>query len=80
MLKQIIAVIGCCMLFAAQNKAPERTVQGNTITSEHDPKLRIRLPESVHFVGADRWVLYRIARGWMTLSAEKPMPPSEPIA
>ncbi|HEV7511194.1 MAG TPA: hypothetical protein VGO27_05815 [Candidatus Acidoferrum sp.] len=61
MLKQIIAVIGCCMLFAAQNKAPERTVQGNTITSEHDPKLRIRLPESVHFVGADRWVLYGIA-------------------
>jgi len=26
------------------------------------------------------WVLYRIARGWMTLSAEKPMAPSEPIA
>ena len=25
------------------------------------------------------WVLYRIARGWMTLSAEKPMPPSEPV-
>src|ERR1700730_7483224 len=61
MLKQMIAVIGCCMSFAAQNKAPERTVQGNTITSEHDPKLTIRLPESVHYVGADRWVLYGIA-------------------
>jgi len=23
------------------------------------------------------WVLYRIARGWMTLSAQKPMPPPE---
>ena len=26
------------------------------------------------------WVLYRIARGWLTLSTEKPMPPLEPIA
>jgi len=61
MLKQIIAVISCCMFFAAQNQAPERRVEGNTITSEHDPKLTIRLPESVHYVGADRWVLYGIA-------------------
>ena len=26
------------------------------------------------------WVLYRIARGWMTVSAEKPMPPAERAA
>ena len=25
------------------------------------------------------WVLYRIVRGWMTLSAEKPMPPPERV-
>jgi hypothetical protein len=49
------------MFFATQNEAPERRVQGNMIISEHDPKLRIRLPESVHYVGADRWVLYGIA-------------------
>src|ERR1700736_6821954 len=61
MLKQIIAVISCCMFFAAQNQAPERRVEGNTITSAHDPRLRIRLPESVYDVGADRWVLYGIA-------------------
>jgi len=61
MLKQIIAVISCCMFFAAQKQAPERRVEGNTITSDHDPRLRIRLPESVHDVGADRWVLYGIA-------------------
>ena len=61
MLKQIIAVMSCCMFFATQNEAPERRVQGNMIISEHDPKLRIRLPESVHYVGADRWVLYGIA-------------------
>jgi hypothetical protein len=61
MLKQIIVVISCCAFFATQNEAPERRVEGNTIISEHDPKLRIRLPESVHYVGADRWVLYGIA-------------------
>jgi hypothetical protein len=61
MLKQIIAVISCCLFFAIQNQAPERRVEGNTITSEHDRKLRIRLPKSVHDVGADRWVLYGIA-------------------
>jgi hypothetical protein len=60
-LRQIIAVIGCCAFFASQNQALERRVEGNTITSEHDPKLRIRLPESVRYVGADRWVLYGIA-------------------
>src|ERR1700732_4827539 len=61
MLEQIIAVISCCLFFAIQNQAPERRVEGNTSTSEHDRKLRIRLPKSVHDVGADRWVLYGIA-------------------
>ena len=40
---------------------PERTVQGTVITSERDPKVRVRLPESAHYVGADRWILYNIA-------------------
>lgn len=62
MLRQIIAVTGCCMFFATtQKEAPERLVEGNTIISEHDPKMRIRLPVSAHYVGADRWVLYGIA-------------------
>jgi hypothetical protein len=60
-LRQIIAVIGCWMFFAIQNEAPERRVEGNTITPERDPKLRIRLPESLHYIGSDRWVLYGIA-------------------
>jgi hypothetical protein len=60
-LRQIIAVISCCAFFATQNEAPERRVERNTIISEHDPKLRILLPESVRYVGADRWVLYGIA-------------------
>jgi len=41
--------------------APERKVENNAIISERDPKARIELPESVHYVGADRWVLYGIA-------------------
>ena len=49
------------MFFAGPNEAPERRVQGNMIISMHDPKVLIRLPESVHYVGADRWVLYGIA-------------------
>ena len=61
MLRQIIAVISCCAFFATQNNAPERRVERNTITSEDDPKLPIRSPESVRYVGADRWVLYSIA-------------------
>jgi len=28
----------------------------------------------VVWIGTGLWVLYRIARGWMTLSADKPMP------
>ena len=31
------------------------------ITSERDPKVRIELPKSVQYVGADRWILYDIA-------------------
>jgi len=60
-LKATIAVISCCAFFAIQNGAPERRVQGNTTISQHYPKLRIRLPESARYVGADRWVLYGIA-------------------
>ena len=61
MLRQIIAVTSCCAFLATQNETPERRVQGNMIISMHDPKVLIRLPESVHYVGADRWVLYGIA-------------------
>ncbi|HEY1215485.1 MAG TPA: hypothetical protein VGE93_17785 [Bryobacteraceae bacterium] len=31
------------------------------ITSERDPRVRIELPKSAQYVGADRWVLYGIA-------------------
>jgi len=36
-------------------------VEGNVITSERDPQVRIHLPNSAQYVGADRWVLYGMA-------------------
>jgi hypothetical protein len=45
----------------AQNTLPERVVHGNVITSKRDPELRIELPDTVRYVGADRWILYGIA-------------------
>ena len=61
MLKQIVVSILFCISLAAQITGPERHVDGNVITSERDPKIRIELPKSVQYVGADRWVLYGIA-------------------
>ena len=61
-LKQIIVIVALfCGSLAAQTKNPERKVEGNVIASERDPEVRIQLPKSVQYVGADRWVLYRIA-------------------
>jgi len=45
----------------AQLLGPERTVTGNVIVSQRDPNIRIELPKPVHYVGADRFVLYDIA-------------------
>src|ERR1700759_2394457 len=45
----------------AQSPQPERKVSGNVVTSERDPKVRIELPRTVQYAGADRWVLYDIA-------------------
>ena len=42
-------------------QAPERRAENNVIISESDPKVRIELPKSVHYVGADRWDLYDVA-------------------
>jgi hypothetical protein len=61
--KQIItfALFGAGCL-CAQAAAPERKVENNNVLiSAHDPKVRIEFPKSVHYGGADRWVLYGIA-------------------
>lgn len=36
-------------------------MEGRVITSARDPRVRIRLPKSARYLGADRWVLYDIA-------------------
>jgi hypothetical protein len=61
LLKQIVVLILFCGSIATQIKGPERKVDGNVITSQREPKIRIQVPKSVQYVGADRWVLYGIA-------------------
>lgn len=53
-----ILLIGC---LCAQAERPERKVEHNVIVSQRDPMVRIELPKSVRYLGADRWVLYGIA-------------------
>lgn len=60
----VVCLLITCLLstfLAAQTAAPERKVAGHTIVSERDPSLRIKLPQSAAYVGADRFVLYGIA-------------------
>jgi len=44
-----------------QTRTPERKVEGSVITSARDPRVRIDLPQSAQYAGADRWILYEIA-------------------
>lgn len=46
---------------AARQRGPERTVSGNTIRSERDPRITLEFRPPVEYVGADRWVLYGVA-------------------
>lgn len=60
----LTAAAAACLLFgtaAGADKAPERTVQGTTITSKSDPAIKITLPASAQYLGADRWDLYNVA-------------------
>jgi hypothetical protein len=61
LLKRIIILVLFVSSLVASAKAPERRVEQNVIISERDPKVRIELPKSAQYVGADRWVLYGIA-------------------
>ena len=83
MLKQIVLVIFCTSLVPAVCSAadvgkPERKVENNVITSERDPKVRIELPKSVQYVGADRFVLLEIAdcelHAFVEVDAQKKVP------
>jgi hypothetical protein len=45
----------------AQATAPDRTVKGNSVISTHDPAVRISVPKSAQYAGAERFVLYDVA-------------------
>ena len=60
-IKPLLCFACLAMFLAAQKTAPERKVEGNSIYSAHDPHVRVQLPDSVQYVGADRWNLYDIA-------------------
>jgi hypothetical protein len=57
----LFAALLCGPALAGDYPRPERQVQANAVISQRDPKIRIQLPSSVQYVGADRWPLYDIA-------------------
>jgi hypothetical protein len=61
LIRALTIVVFFARCLAAESAGPERKVEGNLITSKRDPKVRIELPRSVRYVGADSWVLYGIA-------------------
>ena len=63
MLKNFLIAALACASFAsaAGNRPPERQVTAHAVSSAHDPTVRIQLPESAQYVGANRWVLYGMA-------------------
>lgn len=61
MRKFVFAALLAYSALAADNRTPERRVEANVLTSDRDPKVRVTLPASVRYVGADRWPLYDIA-------------------
>jgi hypothetical protein len=60
-LKLLLSALSLTSCFGAEASGPERKVESNVIVSERDPKVRIELPKSVRYVGADRWILLGIA-------------------
>lgn len=59
--RYLVAALFCSTALASDTPAPERRVQANVLTSNRDPKIRIELPSSVQYVGADRWPLLGLA-------------------
>ena len=63
MKNRILALAAATLVSSATlsaERAPERTVQGTTISSARDPAITIRLPQTARYLGADRWDLYAI--------------------
>ena len=61
MSRSLSAALLCYTAVASGSDKPERQVEANVLTSQRDPKIRIELPRSVRYVGADRWPLFDLA-------------------
>jgi hypothetical protein len=60
-IKQFACLVSFATFLTLQTTTPERKVERNAIYSAHEPKVRVQFPDSVQYVGADRWNLYGIA-------------------
>src|SRR5262245_46149116 len=58
LLLRVTVIVTLSASLVGQATKPERNVEGNIINSAHDPRLRIELPASAQYVGADRWILF----------------------
>jgi hypothetical protein len=56
----LLSVIFAVLLVAAVT-TPMRSAQGNAVTSTQEPRVRIQVPQTAHYVGSDHWVLFGIA-------------------
>jgi hypothetical protein len=59
--RSVAAFVLAALLWPSQAPAPDRTVQGNSLTSAHDPAVRITVPKAAQYAGAERFVLYDVA-------------------
>jgi hypothetical protein len=57
----LVSILALMAVRDAAGDSPNRTIQGHTVVSTHDPAVQIGLPASVTYVGADRWVLKEYA-------------------
>ena len=64
-MKKLLKLFLCSSILlaglAGQSSKPERKADGNILSSAHDPAIRIQLPKTVIYAGADRWILYGVA-------------------
>jgi hypothetical protein len=61
LVQKVVAIVLFGAFLPPQIAGPEHKVEGNVITSERDPAVRIGLPSSAQYLGAQRWVLYGMA-------------------
>ena len=50
-----------CGFLRAETLPSERKVESNSVVSTRDPNIKIDVPASAHYVGADRWHLFGVA-------------------